>query len=235
MGVQKGGTTALASNISNHPDIYIDPNPNPFKSEIHFFDIYFKKGIEWYKNHFDYNKKVVGEKTPDLIYLDYTFPYIQSINPYIKIILILRNPIDRAISAWKLNKKYFNEKRTFEEAIDFELSTKLNENKTFYTANTHYLQRGLYFKQIQELLKWFSKDNILILINEEVKKDMIKEYNRVYKFFNLESYTGNYKMIFESDKDDININKKILNKLKTYFKKDIKDLEKFLNKKLYWI
>jgi len=235
MGTQKGGTTALANNISNHPDIYLDPNPNPFKSEIHFFDIYFKKGIDWYKRHFDYSKKVVGEKTPDLMYLDYTFPYIQSINPYLKIILILRNPIDRAISAWKLNKKFFNETNTFDEAIHLELNTKLNENKTFYTAATHYLQRGLYYKQIQELLKWFNKDNLLILINEEVKTNMVTEYNRVYKFLNLEPYTHDYQIIFESDSNSTIINKNLLTKLKKYFKKDVKNLEKFIGKKLNWL
>jgi hypothetical protein len=234
MGTQKGGTTALANNISHHPDIYIDPNPNPFKSEIHFFDIYFNKGIDFYKKHFNYNKKIVGEKTPDLMYLTHTFPYIQSVNPYIKIILILRNPIHRAISAWKLNKKYFNETNTFTEAIELELSTKQNENKTFYTGMTHYLQRGLYYKQIQELLKWFSKDNLLILFNDEVKANMEKEYNRVYKFLNLESYTHEYKMVFESDQDRIDIDKKLFTKLKNFFKKDIRDLEKFVGKNLGW-
>jgi hypothetical protein len=234
MGAQKGGTTALANNISHHPDIYIDPNPDPFKSEIHFFDIYFKKGIDWYKKQFDYSKKVVGEKTPDLMYLDYTFPYIQSINPYVKIILILRNPIHRAISAWKLNKKYFNETNTFEEAVELELNTKLNENKTFYTAVSHYLQRGLYYKQIQELLKWFSKDNLLILFNDEVKNNMEREYNRVYKFLNLSPYKHEYKLVFESDSESIEIHKKLLNKLKKYFKKDVRDLEEFVGKKLEW-
>jgi hypothetical protein len=235
MGAQKSGTTALSHNISKHPDIYIDSNPDPFKSEIHFFDIYFNKGIEWYKKHFNYKKKVVGEKTPDLMYLDYTFPYIQSINPYIKIIIILRNPIERAYSSWKFTKKYFNEQRTFEEAINYELEFGETQNKTFYTAEIHYLQRGLYYKQIKNLLKWFNKDNLLILINEEVKENMIIEYNRVYNFLNLNSFTTKYEIIFESEKSNKDINKKLNNKLIKYFKKDVRHLEKFLNKKLNWL
>ena len=67
---------------------YIDNNKDPRKSEIHFFDIYWKKGIDFYKKKFDYSKKIVGEKTPDLMYLTYTFPLIQSVNPYIKIIIV---------------------------------------------------------------------------------------------------------------------------------------------------
>jgi len=117
MGVQRGGTTSLAINISKHPDIYIDPNKEPSLGEVHFFDINWKKGIEWYKSQFDYNYKLVGEKTPSLIYLPSTFPLIQSVNPQVKIILILRNPVERAYSAWKLNKKNGNEHLTFQQAI----------------------------------------------------------------------------------------------------------------------
>jgi len=169
-GVQKSGTTALSINISQHPDIYIDKRKDPFESEIHFFDIYWKNGLSYYKKKFNYNKKIVGEKTPDLIYLSYTFPLIQSVNPYVKIILILRNPIDRAYSAWKFITKYFGENRTFEDCVQDELSNLGGENITFYTSQKHYLQRGLYYKQIQELLKWFPIQNILILIAEKVKK-----------------------------------------------------------------
>jgi hypothetical protein len=234
MGTQKGGTTALATNISKHPDIYIDGNPDPFKSEIHYFDLKFNKGIEWYKKHFNYTKKVVGEKTPDLMYLDYTFPYIQSINPYLKIILILRNPIDRAYSAWNFTTKYFGEKRSFKLAINDELDNKLNENKTFNTAATHYLQRGLYYKQIQKLLKWFSKDNLLILFSDEVKNNMNSEYNKVYKFLNLKLFDTKYTLEFVQNYKN-NIDKDIYLQLKDFYKKDIVKLEKFTNKKLNWL
>jgi hypothetical protein len=230
-GTQKGGTTALALNISHHPDIYIDNNPDPMKSEIHFFDIYWKKGIEFYKSKIDYSKKMVGEKTPDLMYLSYTFPLIQSVNPYVKIILILRNPIERAYSAWKLVTKYFGEKRTFEEAIT---EDKSKENITFFTSQTHYLERGLYYKQLMELYKWFPKHNVLVLISEKVKDNMKDEYNKVYEFLNLEPYDYDYKLEFESS-DKSKLDDKIYNKLVKYYKKDVSDLEKLLNIKTSWL
>jgi len=239
MGTQKGGTTALGINIGKHPDIYIDISPDPFKSEIHFFDLNWKKGIKWYKNHFNYSKRMVGEKTPDLMYLDYTFPLIQSVNPYIKIILILRDPIERAFSSWKLITKYFDEKRTFEQAITDELNiitNKLdkNENITFFSASKHYLRKGLYYKQIEKILRWFPRDNILILISEDVIKDMNKEYNKVYDFLNIEPYTGKYDMYFVSDdvsKIDINLYNKLIN----FYKSDVKKLEKLLGYKVNWL
>ena len=234
MGTQKGGTTALSLNISKHPDIFIDNDPDPRKSEIHFFDIYWTKGIEFYKKKFNYSKKVVGEKTPDLMYLTYTFPLIQSVNPYIKIIIILRNPIYRAYSSWKLVTKYFGENRSFEDAINDELENKLTENKTFYTAQTHYLQRGLYFNQLTELFKWFPKHNILILISETVKNNMVDEYNKVYDFLNLKHHDIKYELAFESD-DKSQIDSTLYNKLIKFYQSDVNNLEKMLKMKTDWL
>jgi hypothetical protein len=236
MGTQKGGTSALAINISKHPDIYIDNNPDPTKSEIHFFDINWKKGLEWYKRHFNYSKKMVGEKTPELMYLDYTFPLIQSINPYVKIILILRNPIERAYSAWKHAANY-GETRSFEDSINDEIENiknKLDKNKTFFTSITQYLQRGLYYKQIINILKWFSKDNLLILINEEVLKDMTTEYNKVYSFLNLKDFNGDYTLEYVSNNKTY-MNNETYNNLINFFKKDVKLLEKMIGRKTGWL
>jgi len=231
IGAQKAGTTALSLNIGLHPDIYINRNKDPRKSEVHFFDIYWKRGIDYYKKQFDYSKKMVGEKTPDLLYLTYTFPLIQSVNPYVKLIIILRNPIERAYSSWKLAKEYFNETNSFENAIQNELESK--QNITFYTAIKHYLQRGLYYKQINELFKWFPRFNILILLSEDVKNNMEKEYNKVYEFLNLKNIKVNYNLEFES-KDKSKIEPELYKKLILYYKDDVKNLEKLLNIKTNW-
>jgi hypothetical protein len=242
MGTQKGGTTALSLNISKHPDIYMNTNKDPALSEVHFYDINWYKGLDWYKKKFNYSFKMVGEKTPELMYLEYTFPLIQRVNPYVKIILILRNPIIRAYSGWKHAKKYLGEIRTFEKAIENALHNKnsnknndnlINENKTFYTSQFHYLERGLYFKQIQNILKWFSKDNLLILINEEVLRNMEHEYNKVYNFLNLDDYKGNYGLEYVSNNKSA-IDKKLYETLIDYFKDDVKNLEKFLKIKTHW-
>jgi hypothetical protein len=228
MGVQRGGTTSLAHNLSKHNKIYLDQNDDPKISEVHFFDLNWKKGLNWYKKQFNYKYKLVGEKTPDLINLDYTFPLIQSVNPYIKIILILRNPIDRAYSAWKLNVKHFDEKRTFEEAIKYELKFKKNMNETFYTIATNYLQRGLYYNQIEKLLKWFPKQNVLILISEIIKENHDKEYKKIYKFLNIEYEKQNYNITHVSD-DTSTLDKKLHNHLIKYYKEDVHKLEKLLD------
>jgi hypothetical protein len=234
-GAQKSGTTALSLNIGKHPDIFIDKRKNPMDSEIHFFDIYWKKGISFYKKMFDYSKKIVGEKTPDLLYLSYTFPLIQSVNPYTKFIIILRNPVDRAFSSWKFTTKYFGENRPFETAIQQELDNLGKENITFYTSVTHYIQRGLYFKQITELLKWFPMQNILVLISEKVKNNMVDEYNKIYTFLNIKTlHNITYDLEFESN-DNLVLSSNTYDNLLQFYKKDIDSLEQLLNIKTNWM
>lgn len=161
--------------------------------------------------------------------MEYTFPLIQSVNPYVKLILVLRNPIDRAYSAWKLNVKYFEEKKTFEEAVFNELNQKENTNKTFYSIIDNYLQRGLYFQQIEKLLKWFPKQNLLILISENIKENPFEEYKKIYDFLNLDSLKTQKYEITHVSNDTSKINKKLYNDLIKYYKEDVSKLEKLLN------
>jgi len=243
MGTQKGGTTALASNIGQHPRIAINMDNDPMKSEIHFFDIQWQRGREWFKKELPRanHGQLIGFKNPDLMCLEYTFPLIQSLNPYVKIILTLRNPIYRAYSAWKLQRKYFGEKRDFEEAIEYELhviSKKFNKNNTFFTIQNKYLERGLYYKQIKKILEWFSIDNLLILIQEDVLENMNAEYNKVYQFLNIDNnqkWKHNYKKEFVSDdKSTIVPSSSLYKKLVPYFLKDVRNLEAFLGRKIGW-
>lgn len=227
-GVQKASTTSALFNLSKHPDI------SSYEEEIHYFDIHWTKGLQFFKSHFDYKKKIIMCKNPDLFYLSQTFPLIQSLNPFTKFILFLRNPIDRAYSSWQMvyNNKWT--KLSFEESINEELEYRINENKTFYTAVYHYLQRGLYYKQLKKFLKWFPRQNLIIFILEKFDKDMNYEYNKIYKFLNIkelknEKYEkkriGNYQQQIE---------KNLYHKLVDFYKKDVKKLEKFLNIKTNW-
>ena len=106
----KGGTTAGITNFSKHPEISM------YKEEIHYFDIMenYQKGINWYKSHFDYSKKMVGDKAPDVMYQDICLELLQLVNPHVKILLFLRNPIERAYSHWKMLRDLFKIKRSFE-------------------------------------------------------------------------------------------------------------------------
>lgn len=231
-GTMKGGTTAAITNFSKHPDISM------VKDEIHYFDkkeIY-QKGLKWYKSHFDYSKKMIGDKAPDVMYQTSCLELLQIVNPFIKIILFLRNPIDRAYSHWKMTCDLFKNTSSFEDSVEDEINNRWNENRTYDVAFWyHYIQRGLYYQQITEILKYFPKNNIHILITENVKKNMDKEYQSVFKFLDIPIHHDVFIEEFTSKSKDI-IDKKsdVYIKLKKIYDPDIKLLEKFMGRKTGW-
>ena len=106
IGAQKSGTSWLSYNLSNHPEVFIP------KQELHFFDkgYNYSKGIEWYKTHFKNcgNAIAIGEKTPDYLWANGigTEDHLPDVHlnihkhlPNTRLIIMLRNPVDRAVSA----------------------------------------------------------------------------------------------------------------------------------------
>ena len=127
-------------------------------------------------------------------------------------------------------------KKSFEEEIKVEIESKdKNKNKTFFTIYNDYLQRGLYYKQIKELLKWFPRDNILVLLTSDFENNSEIECNKVYNFLNLKEQkilTKNNKVFVSKDSTEIDI--KLYKELIPYFKKDTEHLEKLLGIKTGW-
>ena len=231
-GTMKGGTTAGIKNLSMHPDISM------VKEEIHYYDNKenYQKGIEWYKSHFNYTKKSCGDKNHDVMYEYSCLELLQMVNPQVKIILFLRNPIERAYSHWKMTRDLFKNQKSFEFCVNDEINHRMGENRLGKIAFWyHFVQRGLYYEQIQEMLKYFPRDNIFISISEKIRNNMDEEYNKMFKFLNLDQYHGNFEEIFVSkSKDNVDKNSKIYKLLKNIYKDDVRKLEKFLGYSCGW-
>lgn len=227
IGVQKAGTSSLISNLSKHKDISV-------ADEIHYLDIYFKKGIKYLTNNLDYKKKVTIEKNPEIIYLgDEIYWMVKNLNPFMKIIVTLRNPIERCYSSYIMNFSNGWDKSSFEKAIEDELTYRIGENKTFYTSNFHYLQKGLYYSQLLKLFKWFPKQNIKIIIMEKMIVNEEKTYNELFDFLDVprekitlsKERVGNYNNKMSED---------MYIKLKNYYQDDVVKLEELLGYKTGW-
>jgi hypothetical protein len=184
-GAEKSGTTSLSYYLSAHPDIYI-----PDEKELHFFDDpqNYKKGEAWYSARFKTwnGESAVGECTPFYMYDPECVDRIKKAFPGIKLIFILRNPIDRAYSNYWHQVRGGKEFRSFEDALEMEKS---RIAKTRYHDLTYsYLNKGFYAVQIERFLKHFSMDQILIVKFEDLKKEPQKVLNRIYGFLGIESY-----------------------------------------------
>jgi len=202
VGAQKSGTTTLFDLLKEHPEIYL-----PSCKEVHFFDIEknYKKGIIWYENTFFANwkgEKTIGEITPSYMYFDKVPERIRDmLGSDIKLIFMLRNPIDRAYSHYWMSFRRRYEKESFEKAIDLEPERlKKGEFEQFHFS---YIDRGFYAKQIKNYLKFFPKENMLFIIFEDFIKRMDKIFKEICHFLNVDPEFTPSKLNIKSNPDSI--------------------------------
>ncbi|RNI13582.1 hypothetical protein EFE41_03125 [Methanohalophilus portucalensis FDF-1] len=153
-GAQKAGTTSLLRYLRSHPEIFM---PN---KEVHFFDRNYLKGLEWYKSQFADNSvsiKVYGEKCPEYMYLENVPERIYQNFPNIKLIFILRNPLERAYSGYWHEVKNGRENLPFEKAIKKE-EERLKSEEAYCKIHCSYIDRGKYIEQLKRFEYYFSKD-----------------------------------------------------------------------------
>ncbi|ASJ08373.1 hypothetical protein A3L11_03645 [Thermococcus siculi] len=183
-GTQKGGTTALYTYLKEHPEIFL-----PREKEVHYFDLNYPRGINWYEKHFrgtTPQHRAIGEASPFYMYLEEVPERIYEILPDVKLIFILRNPVDRAYSHYWHEVKLGYEWLPFEAAIKKERE-RLEDASIFAKQNYSYLDRGKYIEQLKRYRKYFSRDQMLILINEDLKAYPEWTMRVVFEFLGVNS------------------------------------------------
>jgi hypothetical protein len=185
VGAQKSGTTALYSFLDQHPSIAFGK-----EKELHYFDndsFFYKDNSEI--SRIKLNKqfkrgvrgKLKGDATPIYMYWDNSIERIAKHNKDIKIIVVLRDPVERAFSHWKMEYHKGNDKEIFSVAIRKE-EERLNGNKH---RNFSYKSRGLYSLQLERIYKCFPKKNVIILFNDDLKNRHDKTLQSIFDFLDL--------------------------------------------------
>jgi hypothetical protein len=186
-GGQKCGSTWLAAHLRKHPSIYL------YNKEIHFFDKKknFEKGASWYFDSFRDAKdgQIAGEKTPDYLFtgeagedhLPDTQKRIKTIVPDVKIIIIVRNPVKRAISAVKhmMKSGRVSPLYSIDDYLFGEKKHLIEEHKV--------IEYGFYIDHIEKFYESFPKKNIKIIFFEEVMKNKSETLKDCFEFLGVES------------------------------------------------
>ena len=188
IGAPKSGTTTFYEIVKQHPDIAV----SSFK-EPGFFDndANWEKGIEWYdKTYFATVKKekMVGEFTPSYLGSDIAPSRIfNSLGSNVKLVLLLRNPVERAYSHYLHSKRDLYENLEFEEAL-FSEKKRLLEFPEL-TSRFSYIRSGMYHQQIKNYLKFFDKNQMHVILFDDFlsKKDQV--VNELFRFLDLELAT----------------------------------------------
>ena len=207
IGGQKCGTSSFYRNLVKHPAIV-----PAFEKEIYFFNGKFHKGINWYRTHFPLlpykyyvtkicrQKFLTGEATPGYIFHPHVPKRVSEVLPHVKIIVLLRNPVDRAYSHYYHELRKKRETLSFEDAIkaeekrlhgEFEKLIKNERYKSFNYIHYSYLARGIYVDQLQRWNNFFKKEQILLLKSEDFFRDPQTSFDQALQFLGLPGWQVN--------------------------------------------
>ncbi len=184
IGGERCGTSSLYYYLTEQPSIV-----SASIKETHFFDNNFAKGIDWYRAQFpfvlqkQYTKKVLkqdlltGEGTPYYMLYPHAPRRTFELLPQVKLIALLRNPVDRAYSKYWIEKMGEFDTWSFEDAIKGEherLAGELDKmlaNENYYSYSYQhfsYLTRGIYYDQLKNWMQYYPREQMLILRSEDL-------------------------------------------------------------------
>jgi len=167
IGAQKAGTTLLYELLARHPQVCLARH----RKEVHYFDRYYERGPEWYASLFEHcSGRRAGEITPAYVYGPQCARRISELVPQVRLLLIIRNPIDRAYSHYKFKIREKEYRGSFAEFL-------------VYQADA--ISRGFYSRQLARYLDFFPREQLLLLVFEQFIEDMDRTWRQVCRFMDI--------------------------------------------------
>ena len=168
IGSQKCGTSGLHYYLGLHPEMSMS---TPKELDFFIAERNYPLGVEWYRSQFDPQAKVRGESSPN-----YTaYPQhvgvperMHSIVPEARLLYVVRDPIDRIAAHWVHNYAKRRERGDLRE--------------TLLHRNTSYLIRSHYYTQLQQFLRLYPRDQVLLVEQEELRYRRLETLRRIFEF-----------------------------------------------------
>jgi hypothetical protein len=185
IGAQKAGTTALFDYLADEPGVALSR-----EKEVHFFD---DESMDWARPDYDAyhasfpapDGRVRGEATPIYIYWPNALKRIRAYNPAMRLILLLRDPVERAWSHWRMEYARRVETRPFSWCIREGRQRLFDAEPWGHHREFSYVERGFYGEQVERLLALFPRDQILIQQADDLRTDPSHVLGAVRAFLGL--------------------------------------------------
>jgi Sulfotransferase family len=219
LGAQRAGTTSLLNFLLRHPDV-CGPAAGAqelswSRKEVHFFDERFSLGTDWYRSFFPLalsrriarlrgGDLLAGECTPYYLFHPLVAERVAATIPDARLIVLLRNPVDRAYSHYQMMYRSGREKLSFEDALaaeeerlgggreldagTIESTWGENRNRKHHHRHHAYFARGLYAEQLERWFRWFPREQFLVLGAEEFFDNPSETCAAVIAFLGLRPY-----------------------------------------------
>lgn len=183
IGAMKSGTTSLHQYLSVHPEIYM-----PAQKELQFFsrDEFFSNGVDWYLDQWFRGKEQYrcGEASPQYMCYQSVPERIYNNAPKAKLIAVLRNPIDRAYSHYRLTVRQCSESRNFDTAVA-ELVARGHVSDDKVDFQRDYVMFGEYGRILENYLKFFQKDQVRVIFDEDLMSRRREVLRSLFSFLGV--------------------------------------------------
>lgn len=190
-GVQKGGTTALYDYLADYPDVALSR-----VKEVHFFD---DETLDWTRPDYGaYHAQFAapgarpcGEATPIYLYWPNALERIRAYNPAMRLIVMLRDPVERAWSHWRMEYARGAEREPFAWCIRQGRQRLFDAAAPVVPWGHHrefsYVERGFYAEQLARLFGVFPREQALVIRAEDLRADPATALDRVRRFVGLDA------------------------------------------------
>ncbi len=168
IGAQRAATTWMYHCLREHPEIFASE-----KKELHFFDENFEKGIEWYAQHFESaGKPVISEITPNYLNVEIALERMAKTVPDARLFVVLREPISRAYSSYRLLHNEHFQGKSFQEACEI----------------SPYLTRlSKYSEDLARVYSLYQSDQVKVFLYDDVLSDPADVVRQLYSFAQVDA------------------------------------------------
>ena len=197
-GAQKSGTTALHYFLKKHPQIAL-----PDRQELHFFDdeeIFGRGPVDYELLHRHFRvrgasrtgvglalinrRRLAGDVTPSYLYWKPAMERVRNYNPQIKLIILLRNPIDRAFAHWNMQRFKDREPLDFLDAVKEE-PRRIAQPLSIESRRFSYVDRGFYSGQLERVFNFFPREQIKLVRFEDFRDRKQEALDAIFDFLGV--------------------------------------------------
>jgi Sulfotransferase domain len=205
IGAKRGGTTSLYNYLLEHPSIRpLFPGRQHIKG-VHFYDSNYARGLRWYRSHFplqagqrhlarpDLSPAIAGEASPYYLFHPLAAERLARDFPGVRIIVSLRDPIERAYSHYKEAVYHGRETLSFEAALEAEderlrgEAERIAEPGCLSVTHEHlsYLAQSRYLEMLPRWFSQFPREQFHIMASEDFYADPGRHVSEIWRFLGL--------------------------------------------------
>lgn len=206
IGTKRGGTTSLAAYLYGHPSVTPLFPQRLAPKGVRYFDEHYDRGERWYRSHFatvvargsvHRPRKLAGESTANYLFHPRAAERAAHAAPDAKILVLVRDPVERAWSHWRERSRLGVETLSFDDALDAE-EGRLGDARAELAANPRslvplasnfaYRAQGCYADLLPAWFAQFPQEQILVVVSEDLYADPAGTYGRVLAFVGLDPF-----------------------------------------------